>query len=210
MQISIETINKISLNFFIISIFLQSFSIIKTDGFGIAFSTTLILLIFILNLKKIKISKTEMLLLVFTNIILLFNMIINQEYILIKLLRIDMIIFDIIMTKYFIIKYDYEDIKKYFIRYIFIIIIYGIYCYLADLYNLPKFMNIFINNPSYADYSNDMYRYYGGWSKSARIYTVFYEPSVYAVFMVLCIVFISLISINKRKKISLDFLMLYG
>ena len=60
MQISKRKINYISLNLFFISIFLQSFSIIKTKEFGIAFSTTLLILIFIFNFNKISISKIEM------------------------------------------------------------------------------------------------------------------------------------------------------
>ena len=137
-------------------------------------------------------------------------MIINQNFTIIKLLRINMIIFDIFITKFFILKYSYRDIEKYLIRYIFIITLYGIYCYIADLYNLPKFMNIFINNPSYADFSNNIYNYYGGWTGKARIYTTFYEPSIYAVFLVLSIAFIRLTEISKVRKVILMLLIIFN
>lgn len=195
-------VKKYDLVLLILSIFLQNFALITTKKFGIAFSTCFLIYLFFKYKIYKKISLKLFIIGIIFYIFLLLNSIINNNLNLNQILRLSMIIFDS-WTSYQFIKTLSNDDKEYFIqqfKYIFIVwCIYGIYEYFAQTFKLPQFLNIFSNNPSYG--AREIYAAYSGWSSTARIYTTFFEPSVYSIFIVYSYFFIIQNSdINKESK----------
>ena len=48
-----------------------------------------------------------------------------------------------------------------------------------------------------------MYDYYGGWVESTRIYTFFFEPSVYSIFCIFMYIWVFYVLKSKKKYIYL-------
>lgn len=185
---------KFDIFIFILSIFLQGFTIVKTSSFGIPFSVSILLYLVIKYklITKAKHNKNFITINIIVIILILISYLLNEISIdILKVFRVEMLfISGYFSFKYFKLleKYNYlETFFKYFYKATVFIGIYGIYQYLAYYFNLPLFMNIFRNNPSYNLNSLDLYFYYGGWS-SNRIYTTFAEPSFYAEFVVILII----------------------
>lgn len=186
-------IKKYDIVILIVSIFLQNFALIKTHEFGIAFSTCfLVYLFFKYQLyKKVTFYFVKVMALLFS--FLLLGSVINDAFNLNQILRLFMIIFDAWSVFSFVKLFSNDD-KKYFVNFISLMLIvwcgYGLYQYIAQNLHLPQFLNIFSNNPSYG--VRGLYHGYSGWSSTARIYTTFFEPSVYAIFLVYVYSFIFL------------------
>jgi O-antigen ligase len=98
----------------------------------------------------------------------------------------------------------YNDLVNKFFKVGFCVNVYGIYEFFAPKYNLPLFLNIFNNNPSFGK-PKGIYSYYGGWVDLPRIYTLFFEPSVYSTFLVLLLMFLILDKDIRNKKVYFCF-----
>ena len=196
---------------FILFLFAQNFALIKTEDFGISALTIYLFFLFIKYkmYKKFKIQNFifSLFFVALIIIILLFNGYIN----ILRILRWLMLGFILVTSlKYMSIIYSDnrdDDFWEFFFNILLIILIYGLYEYIANIYRLPLFLNIFSNNPSYAEIG--IFNYFGGWTDFPRIYTIFFEPSVYATFLVGVLVLIFDNShISKRKKTFIIILIL--
>lgn len=209
-------INDIIMNLFILSILFQSFAPIKTENYGISFLTLMCIFVFLVYNRKLLFKKKYIYFLLIINIYLFINLLFNQMFNILKILRFNMLYFIIITTFMYmnflnsISKID-EFFQK-FINYSIFVCVYGLYQKLSYKYMLPQFLNIFIDNPSYVKNSRDLFYIYGGWVEKERLYATFFEPSVYAVFLV--VVYVILIysksssKINKFKKLILFILLI--
>lgn len=195
---------KIDIWIFVISIFLQAFSIIKTDSFGISFVTTVVVY---LTLKyrlftSIKQNRSFLLFNLLIIALLLFTYFINRKAIdILKICRLEIVIcttyFSIVFLNLIRRKEYLIDFYKIVNKITVLICIYGIYQYIAYFFRLPLFLNVFSNNPSYGgDFG--LYSYYGGWQQN-RIYTTFSEPSFYGQFLVILFFVIYIIRKNYDK-----------
>lgn len=208
---------KVDILIFIISIFLQGFSIIKTSSFGIAFSVMVILYLALKYrmITKVKHNKNFIFINISILVLILISYLANDIGIdLLKIFRVEMLFISVYFTMHYL-KLLYKN--KYFevfIDYLYkattLISIYGIYQYIAYNYKLPLFMNIFRNNPSYNLNNINLYSYYGGWY-SNRIYSTFAEPSFYAEFVVILMVIMYICYkkyINFKKFIFIESILL--
>lgn len=199
---------------FIILIFLQNFSIITTKEFGIAGITVFLIIEVIIKklYKKIKIRYLFLALIVILSILI--SSYINNVYYFSQILRIIMTLLII----YFAYLYIQEILKneertkifwKIYTNIGFFFLLYGIYELLAIKYRLPLFLNIFSNNTSYAP--RGLYAYYGGWNEKYRLYSTFFEPSVYSLFLVYnFFILIENKYVNKKKKNIMLLLILFN
>lgn len=176
----------IELTIFIILIFLQTFSLITTNEFGIAAIT--IFLIFQVVWKKLyrKINVKYLILTLIIMAMIIISGYVNNVVYFSQILRLLMTIF-IIYCGYIYSKTIFEDKEKterfwkIYGSVILFFVLYGVYEFFAIKYELPLFMNVFNNNTSYAP--KGVFIYYGGWSEGYRLYNTFYEPSVFGIFM---------------------------
>lgn len=178
-------VTNLEIILFIIGIVLQCFSIAQIGGSGIPFLFCICLIIHIKYKLYNKIN-------IFFNIIIILMLIRLVSDILFigspifSIIRLSMVIFITYVSFHYIdIIYNENKQKIFFKIYIIIFILlnlYGIYSIFSRKFNLPLFMNIFINNPSYA-IKETMFTYVSGWIENMRIYTTFSEPSFYAFFL---------------------------
>lgn len=194
-------------------IFFQNFALIRTKSFGISGLSLFLVYIFFkykyyknLNLKFI-------LFVLITFIFIALETYFNKVFYFTQIMRYFLVVF-IVYTGYFYIKDIFQKHKEdklldYMFKFTIFICIYGIYQIYASLYRLPMFLNIFSNNPSYA--VRGLYGGYSGWTSFDRIYTTFFEPSAYAVFLA-NLIFIFILYYKKDKKdsfISHKFMFIY-
>lgn len=196
-KIKNDSVMRLEINLLIILLFLQDFALIKTSEFGIAALTIYMIVISIKYNFFLKINKKFLTFLIIFYLIIVLSCIFNRFYNLMQIARITMIIFIIFSTyKYAKIISDNGE-KEYFskclYRYIVIFCIYGIYQLIASTRGLPIFLNIFCNNPSYS--MRGLHEVYTGWNEGVRIYSTFYEPSPYAIFLTNAYFFV----INDKK-----------
>lgn len=176
---------------FSLSIILQNFALFRTDKFGIAASTCVIIYFFI-RYRLFKYLTVKFI--AFLGFIVLFflvNGLLNSSLNVMQILRTLMIIFDVWVTFVYA-KSLSENERNTFVK-IFTfcyaaMCVYGLYEYYAQSHGLPRYLNYLSNNPSYGIRSP--FSVNEGWSKSARIFTCFFEPSVFSVFLVYGYVFI--------------------
>lgn len=188
----------------VISIFLQGYSVINTEGFGIPILVLIIIYLFLKN--KLFIKGFEKKFIIF-NIIILICMFIgfvlnkgNLDFF--KVMRIEMIlIIAYCFYQYINFLIRVNKFKNFIcaLRNISILIsLYGIYQFIAYKLGLPMFLNIFRNNPSYG-LSINIYDYYGGGWTNNRVYATFTEPSFYGVFLVVLIVMFYFINVKGKN-----------
>jgi len=180
-----EIVQKLDIIIFIILLFFQNFAIIKTNSFGIAALTVFLLYIAIKYKIYLKLNKKIMISLFCLLFFITFSQLMNNAFDILQLLRFFMIIFVAYITIEYI-KNIYLSQREAFFNKIFTIVlitisIYGIYQLLAGKFNLPLILNFFNNNPSYG--ARGIFEDYTGWVDTARLYTTFYEPSAYAIFI---------------------------
>ncbi len=206
-NISIEKFKfyRIEIFIFTFALFFQNFSIIHTKSFGISFLTIILILI---GLRKkfifLKVNKKLIFFIIYIilNQLILFFLSGHINYI--KIFRFLMIFLILLISNEYLKEIFLSENKKncfeknmfFFIN---LILIYGIYSFIAPYFKFPLFFNVFQNNPSYA--VRDMYDYYGGWVESTRIYTFFFEPSVYSIFCIFMYIWVFYVLKSKKKYI---------
>lgn len=200
---------------FIVLLFLQNFALITTDDFGINGMVCWLFLISILNFKiyYAKIQRKRFILLLLVVLFVFLSSIVNKTYYITQILRYIMIFWLMYASNLYIERiYIKKEQKHFFNLYtniLLIFLLYGIYELIANIFQLPLFINIFANNPSYAQ--RGLYRYYGGWNDSTRLYNAFFEPSAFSVFLVYNFFFIKeMKDISKNKKIALYILIIFN
>lgn len=170
---------------FLLCLFLQDFSIIKTKSFGIPCLTLfLVYAFFRYNFFK-KLNKKFIIFCLITIIVIVLSSILNKYFNYTQIFRYLSVLF-IFFAGYNYIKILFDKKKndtllKYALVFSLIISLYGVYQSTASMVGLPMFLNIFNNNPSYA--VRGIYEVYGGWSSTYRVYGTFFEPSVFAIFL---------------------------
>ncbi len=191
---------EIELILFVCCVFFQNFAIIRTNNFGISCLTVFLIYAFVRYKYFLRFTKKTIAFLGVTLIVSLAGFVFNDVFNYMQLFRLLMIFF-VIYTGYHYIKDTFmngknEKLLKYTMIISVIICIYGIYQYVASMCGWPIFLNIFNNNPSYA--VRGIFEIYGGWNNGNRIYATFFEPSVYALFLV-SLFFIFLLYKKKRN-----------
>lgn len=201
-----EKIEKIEIIIFTIFLFLQNFAIITTDKFGISALVVFLIYVFFRYKMICKTSKNLIILGMGLVFFLFISGNINGTLDIMQIIRLCMIIFVGWLTiEYINIIKKHNQINffyKVFYIDIICITIYGIYQVIASKYSLPMILNIFNNNPSYG--AKTIFDLYGGWSNCLRIYTTFYEPSAYSIFLIIAFSFIiHNANLNKKQEIVL-------
>lgn len=206
--------NKIEFVLFCVLLFLQNFALLKTNEFGFNGFFIFLLIITIFNAKYyFKFTKKEIVLYIIIIGILLFGSFFNSVFYYTQILRVLMQLFIIRMT-YMYMKKVYNDgndslFYNIYIKILLVFLLYGVYEFIAIRSNLPLFLNIFSNNPSYT--IRDIYSYFSGWNNKYRLYNVFFEPSIFSIFIAYNFYFVMIYKkISKKTKIFLSFLMLFN
>jgi hypothetical protein len=186
-------------------LFAQNFALFTVKNSGVSALTVFLIVMFIIyKLYKYNIKILIKLCSIFL-LICLVGLVVNKYYNIMKIIRWFMIFFiGFTLYNYLRSKKEFEINKIYnsIHKLGFLIGIYGIYQFIAPYFKLPLFLNIFQNNPSYR-IDTGAYNYFGGgWVKQLRVYTLFSEPSFYAIFLVILII-ILLGSNIKNKRIYL-------
>lgn len=208
-----EKRQKIEIVIFIILLFLQNFSIITTKSFGIAGITIFLVYVFFRYKLYFKINKKIILVGASFVIFTLLSQFVNHSFNFSQIIRYSMIIFIAWTTIKFIeeiYKTNQKDFfDKVFFSAIMVITIYGVYQLIASKLELPLLFNIFNNNPSYG--ARGLFESYTGWMNDVRIYTTFYEPSSYALFLTIAYFYIMHFSnLNKDQKFVLTAMTLFN
>lgn len=202
---------KIEIKLFVLFLFAQNLALIKTKNFGIAALTVYLIFLFMKYKMYESFKIKNMIFSILFGILVIISLIFGSNINLLRILRWLMLGF-ILITSLKYMKVIYSENKEYefwniFFNISIIILIYGLYEYIANILRLPLFLNIFSNNPSYAEIG--MYNYVGGWTDFHRIYTMFFEPSAYAVFLVgVLVLLFNNKYIYKRKKTLIIILIL--
>lgn len=204
-----DIVLKIEINIFMIFLFLQNFALIRTSSFGIAALTIFMIYIFVKYKFFMSIDKKFFRFIIVLYSVIILSAIANQFFDFMQIVRLNMIIFVGWSTYKYSKIIQEKDKTEYFYKtffvYLVIITIYGIYQLVVSDNHWPLFLNIFNNNPSYS--TREIYTVYGGWNESPRIYTTFYEPSAYAIFLVNSYFFaIDSEKLTKKQKIALSIL----
>lgn len=208
-----ENIQKTEILIFVILLFLQNFAIITTKSFGIAGITVFLLYTFIRYKMYLKIDKKTI---IFTGVVfafILLSQLLNNAFKITQIVRYAMVFF-IAWTSIKYIKIIYENNNKNFFETVFffalmVITTYGVYQFIACKLQMPNILNLFSNNPSYG--ARGIFESYGGWTNDIRIYTTFYEPSSYALFLTIAYFYVlTFKSIDKEKKFAITALALFN
>jgi hypothetical protein len=207
----LKKIKKFEIVLFVFLLFAQNFAIIKTKNFGISTLTIYLIFLFFKYRMYQKFKFRNIIFTIICFIIFFISLFFNGDINIFRILRWLMIGCVLILTlKYIEIIYKWNMEKwlwKIFFRMSVLISIYGLYEYIANIYKLPLFLNVFSNNPSYG--VRGLTKYYGGWVDFPRISTMFFEPSAYAIFLVGVIVLLfNSKYVNKKKKYFIGILLL--
>ncbi len=208
-----ELTQKIEIIIFITLLFLQNFAIIATKSFGVAGITVFLIYIFLKYKMYFKIEKKTLLLGIGFVIFTLLSQVLNHELHLSQIARYVMIIF-IAWTTIKFIQEIYKTNQKEFFNKVFywaiiIITIYGVYQLIASKLQMPLLLNLFNNNPSYG--AKTLFETYSGWMNDVRIYTTFYEPSSYALFLTIAYFYsMSFGNLKKEQKFVLTAMTLFN
>lgn len=204
-------VKRIEIFLFILFLFMQNFALIKTSTFGISALTVFLIYLTLKYGFYFRIDFRFLMSIIVIISIALISMVINQLYDITQIIRLLMIIFVVWSTSKYIHKIYSMGHSRYFWRCFYLVTLvtclYGIYQFFASQHNLPLFLNIFNNNPSYTP--RGVYDYYGGWTDSgSRVYAIFSEPSFYGIFLSYCFLILFFKPYNKIKTIIISFLIL--
>lgn len=195
---------KIEYLLFIILLFFQNFAIIRTEEFGISGLVIFLLIISLIRFKKIY-FKISIKYLAFIGVIIgviVLSAIFNKTLYIMQIAKLIMILWLIYVTYIYIRDIYNEGNQEYFwklySKITLIMLLYGIYEFIAIRNSLPLILNIFNNNPSY--YVRDVNDYFSGWNDGYRLYNVFFEPSAFSAFIVYNFFFIKE---NKYIKVGM-------
>ncbi len=198
----------IELLIFLFCLFFQNFAIIRTSSFGISVIVLFLIYAFFRYKFYKELSKKFILFVITTIIFILISSKINNIFNIFQIVRYFLCVF-VAYTSYFYIKNlikndKTEKLLNYSLNFCLILCIYGIYQVYASRNHWPMFLNVFNNNPSYA--VRGIFEVYGGWVSFDRVYTTFFEPSIYAVFLVnLLFIFIMFKEKDERTKFKLRY-----
>ena len=201
---------------FIITVFFQNFALINTKDFGIASSVCFLLFFSIFHFNKFyrKFNKKFLMFLILFSIFLFISSFVNNLSTITQILKLLMVIWLVYVSNVYIKEIFKNSESKFYFCNIYattliLLLIYGLYEVIAERYSLPLFLNIFSNNSSYGEHT--LYDYFHGWINTSRLYSVFFEPSVFSVFLVFNFFFIKeIIEISRFKKRILYFLILFN
>lgn len=206
-----DFLEKIDIVIFVVCLFLQNFAIITTEKFGISALVVFLIYVFFRYKMFSKINKKLIILSIVLCFFLIISEILNNMIDIMQIIRLYMIIYTGWSTIEYVNWIKENKRISFFYKVFYIamicITIYGIYQIIAYKFNLPIILNVFNNNSSYG--TKTIYTLYGGWSNSSRIYTTFFEPSVYSIFLVIAYVFITCkenISIKQKIVLTLLFI----
>ena len=208
-----KQIQKLEIIIFIILLFLQNFAIINTKEFGIAAITIFLIYIFIKHKMYQKINKKSIIIVTGIVFFVVISQICNKTFNFLQIGRYSMILF----IGWTSIKYmeKIQEIKQKdffntaFYYAIIIITGYGVYQLIACKLQMPVFFNIFNNNQSYG--ARGLFESYSGWTRDVRIYTTFYEPSAYAIFLTIAYFYaMSFKNLDKDKRFTMTALTLFN
>lgn len=208
---------KIEYYLFIILLFFQNFAVIATEDFGINGLVLFLIFISIINYKKfyMKINKNFLLFLIAVIAVLFCGSFFNDIFYVTQIIKVILTIW-LVYVVYIYMKDVYnKNHQKYFWKYYTTVSVvmfsYGIYEYLANIFKFPLFMNIFSNNTSYTVYEINSYYGLAAWSGTSRLHNVFFEPSIFSVFLVYNFFLIKELKyITKKKKILICALILFN
>lgn len=201
---------------FIVSVFFQNFALINTKDFGIAASVCFLLFFSIFHLNRFyrKFNKKFLLFLLFFTTFLFISLFVNNLSSFTQILKLLMVVWLVYASNIYIKEIFKNQKSKYYFCNIYattliLLLIYGLYEVIAERYSLPLFLNIFSNNSSYGEHT--LYDYFHGWINTSRLYSVFFEPSVFSVFLVFNFFFVKEINeVSSFKKRVLYFLILFN
>lgn len=201
---------------FIVSVFFQNFALINTKDFGIAASICFLLFFSIFHLNSFyrKFNKKFLLFLLFFTTFLFISLFVNNLSSFTQILKLLMVVWLVYASNIYIKEIFKNQKSKYYFCNIYattliLLLIYGLYEVMAERYSLPLFLNVFSNNSSYGEHT--LYDYFHGWINTSRLYSVFFEPSVFSVFLVFNFFFVKEINeVSSFKKRVLYFLILFN
>ena len=204
---------KLEIIIFIILLFLQNFAIVNTKEFGIAAITIFLIYIFIRHRMYQKIDKKSVIIVSAIVLFVVISQLLNKAFNFLQLGRYSMILFIGWTSIKYMEKVQEMNQKDFFnkVFYFALIIItgYGVYQLIASKLQMPMFFNIFNNNPSYG--ARGLFESYSGWTKDIRIYTTFYEPSAYAIFLTIAYFYsMSFENLDKDKRFTITVLTLFN
>lgn len=195
---------KIDICLFIVLLFLQNFALYSNDQFGINGLAIYLILISLLNVRRyyLKVNKKFFFSIIFLIACLIsFSLINNVFYfnqIVKTIMQIWLFYVSFVYIKEVYNKGQQDYFWKAYAKILLVFMLYGVYEYIAINNQLPLFLNVFSNNPSYA--VRGVYKYYSGWNGEYRLYNVFFEPSIFSLFLV-----INFFLIKQNKYISKGF-----
>ena len=200
---------------FIVLLFLQNFALVKTESFGLNGLVVFLIIYSLFNFKQyyIRFKKSFILLFISVTIFIFLSSFVNHSFAINQILRNYMIIWLVYSSNIFMKKVFQDKNERVFfdifIKIAFMFFTYGFYEMYANKHYLPLFMNIFSNNPSYGIRS--LTQYYHGWINKARLYNVFFEPSVFATFSIYILFLVgTLKNITKKKKNILMMIIIFN
>ncbi len=204
---------KLEIIIFIILLFLQNFAIINTKEFGIAAITIFLIYIFIKHRMYQKIDKKSTIIVASIVLFVVISQLLNKAFNFLQIGRYSMILFIGWTSIKYMEKIQEMNQKEFFnkVFYFALIILtgYGVYQLIASKLQMPMFFNIFNNNPSYG--ARGLFESYSGWTKDIRIYTTFYEPSAYAIFLTIAYFYaMTFGNLDKDKKFTITVLTLFN
>lgn len=208
-----KNIQRTEIIIFIILLFFQNLAVITTSSFGIAGITVFLLYIFLKYKLFLKIDKKFILLVGGAFGFIALSQVLNHAINISQIIRHAMIFFIAWTTIKYIKLIFNNDQKDFFEKAFFfammVITIYGIYQIIACKLEMPNFFNALSNNPSYG--ARGFFESYTGWMNDVRIYTTFYEPSSYALFLTIAYFYtINFKNLNNDKKFVLTVLTIFN
>ena len=204
---------KLEIIIFIILLFLQNFAIINTKEFGIAAITIFLIYLFIKHRMYQKIDKKSAIIVASIVLFVVISQLLNKAFNFLQIGRYSMILFIGWTSIKYMEKIQEMNQKDFFnkVFYFALIILtgYGVYQLIASKLQMPMFFNIFNNNPSYG--ARGLFESYSGWTRDIRIYTTFYEPSAYAIFLTIAYFYaMTFGNLDKDKKFTITVLTLFN
>ncbi|MGL5640706.1 MAG: O-antigen ligase family protein [Paraclostridium sp.] len=198
-----QNIKNLEMIIFIMGVVLQCFSILTIGGSGIPFLLIVCLIFYIKYKFYNKVNIAFIIISVLIGVRTLSDRLVMGTPI-VSIIRLFMVIFiSYVSFRYISLIYKEKNQKRFYKIYIgifFLLNLYGIYSMFSMKLNLPLFMNIFINNPSYA-VKETVFSYVSGWVDDMRIYTTFSEPSFYAFFLCINLFIIKNLDIKFKEKL---------
>lgn len=195
--------SKIEILIFAFFLYAQSFALLNFGGFG--FSALLVLLFFQFVSHKLfkKMNPMFFVFLILLSAGALGTVLFSENPNWLQFGRWLMIVF-ILYSSVSLFSLAFQTDERQFlartlILMTFVFCFYGFYQFIANYLNLPYFLQFLRNNHSY--FRSAYNDYYGGWVSIGRIYTLFVEPSFYAMFLFLMLILLLYSDFKKWTKI---------